>query len=226
MCCLWTENDSEKVLDDLASAFREAPRRFFTEHDLHSHLYNLVEKELESRHELFVESKDGYQVSLVHHEYPTPFRCDMSKTDFKLVGESDRSEKRNLFRRGHYDLVVLNPDFVGKFDAVVVSGKNYKLFCQEKEKIDVSPLLWVCEIVFGSHVEEGLPMNWIGIVTQDAKKIKESLKYKIGKANFAVNGSIMVFIGTKPDEKTERLESQIRKFNSENNFHIRVQTAI
>jgi hypothetical protein len=61
MCSLWTKNDSEKALDNLASAFREAPRRFFTEHDLHSHLYNLVEKELESRHELFVESKDGFR---------------------------------------------------------------------------------------------------------------------------------------------------------------------
>ena len=76
---------------------------------------------------------------------------------FKLVGESDRSEKSNLFRRGHFDLVVLNPDFVRKYDAVIVAGKNYKLFCKVKEEIDVSPILWVCEIVFGSHVEEGLP---------------------------------------------------------------------
>ena len=111
---MWTENDSEKVLERLASAFGETPRKFFTEHDLHSHLYNLGEKELESRHELFVESKDGFQVSLVHHEYPTPFRCDMSKKNFRLVEESDRTDKGRLFRRGHYDLVVLNPDFVNR----------------------------------------------------------------------------------------------------------------
>jgi protein-L-isoaspartate O-methyltransferase len=43
---LWTKKDSEEVLGRLASAFRKTPRRFFTEHDLHSHLYNLVEKEL------------------------------------------------------------------------------------------------------------------------------------------------------------------------------------
>lgn len=101
-----------------------------------------------------------------------------------------------------------------------------KLFCEEKKKINVSPLLWACEIVFGSHVEEDLPMNWIDIVTQDAKKIRESLKYKIGNAAFAVKGSIMVFIGIKPNEKTERLEGQIQKFNYDNDFHIRFQTAV
>ena len=96
---MWTENDSEKVVDGLASAFRETPRRFFTEHDLHSNLYNLVEKEL-GKDALFAESKDGFQVSLVHHEYPTPFRCDMSEEDFRLVEETDRTNKGGRFKRG------------------------------------------------------------------------------------------------------------------------------
>jgi hypothetical protein len=223
---LWNKTDSKKVLDRLASAFRETPRRFFTEHDLHSHLYNLVEKELESKDALFAESNDRFQVSLVHHEYPTPFRCDMSNKDFRLVEESDRTNYGGFFKRGHYDLVVLNPDFVRKFDTIVVAGKNYKRFCKEKDKIDVPPLLWICEIIFCSHVEEGLPKNMIKIVTQDAKKVIESLKYKLGKVNFAENGSTMVFIGIRPNEKTERLINQIREFNRKNDFNIRVQTAV
>jgi hypothetical protein len=104
--------------------------------------------------------------------------------------------------------------------------KTTKGFGIEKDKIDVPPLLWICEIIFCINVEEGLPKNMIKIVTQDAKKVIESLKYKLGKVNFAENGSTMVFIGIRPNEKTERLTNQIREFNLKNDFNIRVQTAV
>jgi hypothetical protein len=222
---LWGKSDSEKVLKQLASAFKKKPRRFFTEHDLHSHLYNLVEKELNRKGELFANSKDGLQVSLVHHEYPTPFRCDMSKKGFKIADETQRTQKHGLYRRGHYDLVVLNPDFINEFDAVVVAGKNYRRFCEEKGKIDVSPLQWACEIIFGAHVEDGLPINWEENVFQDAEKIIKSLSYKVGKANFAVNGSVMVFIGIEPNDRVKGLKERINRFSHEHDFPIDVQTA-
>jgi hypothetical protein len=221
---LWTENDSKKVLDKLASAFKEKPRRFFTEHDLHSHLYHLVEKELAMKGELFSKSKDGLEVGLVHHEYPTPFRCNMSGHDFKIATESERTKKGGLFKRGHYDLIVLNPYFIEKYDAVVVAGKNYRRFCKEKAKFDVSPIQWVCEMVFGAHVESGLLPHFIDIITQDAKKVIESLQYKVGKVNFATKGSVMVFFGT-PDKRIRQVEREIAQFNKENNFNIRVETA-
>jgi len=106
----WSENDTERVLSQLGLDFRETPRRFFTEHDLHSHLYHLVERELDARRELFYEAADGQRTSVLHHEYPTPFRCDMSKHGFRIVEENERTGNKGLYRRGHYDLVILNPD--------------------------------------------------------------------------------------------------------------------
>jgi hypothetical protein len=222
---LWTKEDSENVLNELAFAFKEKPRRFFTEHDLHSHLYNVVEQKLDRKGELFAESKDGFQVSLVHHEYPTPFRCDMSKKDFKIAGETERTKEGGLYRRGHYDLVVLNPKFINKFDAVIVAGKNYKRFCEEKEKFDVSPSQWACEIIFGAHVEDGIPINWEENVFQDTKKIIASLSYKVGKANFTISGSVVVFIGIEPNDRVREMEEKIRKFSLKYNFPIKIQTA-
>ena len=77
----------------------------------------------------------------------------MSKKDFRLVKKSDRTDnKGELFTRGYYDLVALNPNFVRKIDAIIVAGKNYKRFCNERDKINVPPLSWICEIVFGSDI--------------------------------------------------------------------------
>lgn len=222
----WSESDSERVLGKLRLAFKIAPRRFFTEHDLHSHLYQLVEKELDARGELFCEAADGQKTSVLHHEYPTPFRCDMSRHGFRMVNDNERTKKKGLYRRGHYDLVILNPDFVRQYDPVIVAAKNYEKFCIVRDKINVTPLLWVCEIVFGSHVEEGLPKNWVDIVFQDAKKVIETLNLKIGKGvNFARYGSVMVFIGIRPNEKTRKLEEEILQFSREKGFKIGFQTA-
>jgi hypothetical protein len=222
----WSESDSERVLSKLGTAFKETPRRFFTEHDLHSHLYQLVEKELDARGELFCEAADGQKTSILHHEYPTPFRCDMNRHGFRIVKDKERTKKEGLYRRGHYDLVVLNPDFVRQYDPVIVAAKNYEKFCLVRDKIEVTPLLWVCEIVFGSHVEEGLPKGWIDNVTQDSLKVIETLKFEGGNGiKFAKYGSVMVFIGTEPTLKTEELKEEILRFSRERNFPIRFQTA-
>jgi DNA repair photolyase len=93
--------------------------------------------------------------------------------------------------------------------------------------MEVTPLLWVCEIVFGAHTEDVLPANWADYVTQDAKKVIESLNYKLGKeTKFAQLGDVAVFIGSKPNEKTRRLEEEIAKFSNDNRFRIRFQTAV
>lgn len=95
----WSESDSERVLSELGLAFKKTPRRFFTEHDLHSYLYQLVEKELDAKRELFYEAADGQRTSVLHHQYPTPFRCDMSKHGFRIVKENERTEKKRALQK-------------------------------------------------------------------------------------------------------------------------------
>lgn len=155
------------------------------------------------------------------HAYPTPFRCDMNKYDFRVVSDRDRTPRGRLYRRGHYDLVVLNPDFVRSYDLVTVSGKNYEKFCSVGDEIDATPLLWVCEILFGAHVEDDLPKNWMKLVEQDSKKVIETLKYEVGTGvTFARSGSVLVFLGVT-SEKTKKLKEDIREFGLSKDFKIR-----
>jgi hypothetical protein len=223
---MWSECDAKEVLDKLELAFLETPHRFFTEHDLHSHLYHLVETRLANRGELFYSTADGEKVSLVHHEYPTPFRCDMSKHGFRIAGEGERTPKGGLFRRGHYDLVVLNPDFVVENDLVTVSGIIYEQFKSVKSKIKATPLSWACEILFGAHVNvPALPRNWIELVKQDANKIIATCKCKVGAGvTFLTSGDIVVFQGIKPNAKTKKLEKEIREFEIQSHSKIRFVT--
>ena len=223
---VWSENDSEDVLSKLESAFIQTPHRFFTEHDLHSHLYHLVETKLADRGELFCVTADGEKVSLVHHEYPTPFRCDMCKHGFKLAEESDRTPKGGLYKRGHYDLVVLNPDFVRKNSLAIVSGKQYSVFKSAKKKIDVTPLLWACEILFGAHAKiPALPNEWIDLVTQDAQKIIQTLRSEVGNGvKFLASGDVSVFLGIGSNEKTKKMKERIQEFEREKMFKIHFVT--
>jgi len=75
--------------------------------------------------------EDGHEHFLVHREYPTPFRCDMSDGKFVTRGEDERTAKDGKYRRGHYDIVVLDPDFVGRHAYEVVRAQNYQLWKQE-----------------------------------------------------------------------------------------------
>jgi hypothetical protein len=43
--------------------------------------------------------------------------------------------------------------------------------------------------------------------------------------NFAKYGSVQVFLGIRPNRKTEKLEAEIRQFSRARQFKIRFQTA-
>ena len=51
----------------------------------------------------------------------------MSKKNFRIVEEFERTGKGGLYRRGHYDLVVLNPDFIRKFVESEPADWEFKL---------------------------------------------------------------------------------------------------
>jgi hypothetical protein len=99
------------------------------------------------------------------------------------------------------------------------------MHCQNK--ITVSPLLWACEIIFGSHYGDKLPQNWQVYAIQDAKKVIETLSYKVGKdVKFLLHGSVIVFLGTTPNENTRLIEERLVDFVANKPLSIKVVTAI
>lgn len=76
---------------------------FYREHDLASRLYELIQGRLGH---ITVVDNSAQEHHLVHHEWPTPFKCDMRNRAFEIMTDD------SPYHRGHYDLVVLNPDFI------------------------------------------------------------------------------------------------------------------
>jgi hypothetical protein len=100
-------DDTIKALRD---AFTHTPTLFYTETDLVCWITADLNHRLgEAKH---AEDCNELPHRLVHTEYPTPFRCDIARGNFQVVGEDDRTPKNGRYRRGHLDIVVLNPAFV------------------------------------------------------------------------------------------------------------------
>jgi len=82
-----------RAKQQLIDRFYARPSDFFTESDLAAFFAHRVHVELE---------KLGIERSLVHLQYPTPFRCYMRTGAFLLKSEDDRSPKGKKYRRGAF----------------------------------------------------------------------------------------------------------------------------
>ena len=91
----------EDVIHELVAEFLQSPYAFFTEADAVARFHQLLDLSPSFRDK--IATRDGFVTGLVHREYPTFFRF------------ADREPTARLgppARRGHYDTVILNPDFI------------------------------------------------------------------------------------------------------------------
>lgn len=105
--------DIEKAIFELVSEFCQDPFRFFTEADAVARFHTILEQQNQFGN--IVGSMDEYKIPLIHQEFPTFFRFDDDNPVQKLDPPA---------RRCHYDLVVLNPDFIKKRTAVEATNRQ------------------------------------------------------------------------------------------------------
>lgn len=124
----------ERAISELARRFQESPLDFFTESDLHSWLYrSLLEiPELSRRYGM---AEASGETLLVHREYPTFFRFREGLPVEKTGPPASR---------GHYDLVVLNPEFVTTYPAEVVTNQSFSK--TEGKTWPMKPILAAIEV--------------------------------------------------------------------------------
>lgn len=110
----------QKAVKKTINKFREDPYYFFTESDIHSYFYHCL---YSSRFQLL---KKGRKLYLIHREYPTNFRYN--KKSMLTEGISHLSLEGKDGSRGHYDIAVINPDFVSKDESSIddIINKNVK----------------------------------------------------------------------------------------------------
>lgn len=204
------------IVKRLGEMFHTHPDYFFTEHDIHSLLCDIANEELQLCGVTPTETSDGHQVSLVHHEYPTPFRCDM---------EGDKFEKKSKppYKRGHYDLIILNPAFVKRNSLDVVCAKDFEKFEAAMRYVNTAPLTWVCEVIFFPRVKK-LPNYAIKIIEQDALKVKETLGHELSRnVRFSKLGSVLVFTSHTEEESAD-LERQVKELREKLKLEVILST--
>lgn len=185
-----SEVDSRQIIDavescisELCEVFEHTPTLFYTENDIVCYFYYLL------RHKLplpEIPDKEGRKHSLVHREYPTPFRCDMGNSRFELKGDDDRTTRGGKYQRGHFDIVLLNPDFIRQFPFVVIKAQDYELFKHAviEGKAAAKPVVrYGIEfmysrdaLVLGTRDEHQID-RFVEKVLQDANKLKASVGY-------------------------------------------------
>jgi len=149
----------------------------------------------------------------------------MSGYGFAPANEEKRTPKGGKYKRGHYDLVLLNPEFVSTNDLVVVMGKNFSAYKAVMGQIKTSPILWVCEVIYFPRIAR-IPENAIKIIEQDSLKVKETLGHRLEKGiPFCKSGSVLVFTGFTSDEDAP-LGENIQELEDELGLSITYTTAL
>ena len=108
------------VINRLAGLFRQDPTAFSGEAGLSHQLTTLL-----AEHATFTLDTANGPAPLVHQEYPTPFKCQMGDLRFEVLEDDAQA------RRGHYDLVVLNPWWVERVSPEAITNESFDLFRRE-----------------------------------------------------------------------------------------------
>jgi len=148
----------ETALHRLVESFWGEPYRFFTESDAVVALQSWVARRPGLAQA--VRTADGFETSLLHREYPTFFRFDK--------GEPDQ-RKGPPARRGHYDLVLIDPVYVRHHEAETVVNRDF----ENRGELSSPPLVAAVEFkLFAS----GLNPSQIDDVKEALGKLRLALQ--------------------------------------------------
>mgnify|MGYP001039080943 CR=1 FL=1 len=208
--------------NQVEGAFREYPCQFFTEHDIHSQLALFANRLLKKKVDLLAKTRDGFTVSRIHHEYPTPFRCHMKDAEFRLITEEEFREKKLenpgfRARRGYIDFVILNSEYISSNKLETVSGKRYRDFRESQNDRQNEVLDLAVEVVyfptFDKKLREGTMNRWVSSTIQDYQKLVALMKCRsLTNIPFCKESGMMFLSNTIHKTKLEeKLESLPRR---------------
>lgn len=182
----------EKCINSLGEKFLKWPYNFFTESDAHSYLYYYIfrsgSKTLKT---LYTTNDNIIETVLVHREYPTSFRFRKETMELSETGG-----------RGHYDLVILNPEFVARHSIDEVIAKKFKR-CKVDEK---DHLISAIEFKF---IVNPLSANIRNEIVKDFKKLSMALDMKQARSTY-----LIVFNRCRPEAS---FIEELKKLSKTNN---------
>lgn len=180
----------EAKIRTLINHFVRKPLNYFTESDILSYLYLAFyrDKTFSSQ---FPTANQNEKIILIHREYPTFFKYD------KKIPIVPRIESKS---RGHYDFVVLNPEFVKLYPLRVVTNKDYHLF---PNKFEYKPLIAAIEF---KYIIRKIDSNMLRNTEIDFQKLQSSIP-------FSYDRYVLIFNRASPIGKSVK---EIERMRSEN----------
>jgi hypothetical protein len=148
----------ETALHRLVESFWDEPYRFFTEADAVAALESWVAKRPELAQ--IQHTVDGFETSLLHREYPTFFRFDK---------DNPTQREGPPAKRGHYDLVLLDPAYVQGHKAETVINRDIG----DRGDLSSPPLLAAVEFKL---LARGWSPGQVRGLEQDLGKLKLALE--------------------------------------------------
>lgn len=126
----------ERIIND----FQQHPHYYFTEEDVRWRLLREIENTLAIDGSNQIPFCGGV-TSIIHTEYPTPFRCSMRERRFELLDLADTKGQR-----GHFDIALLNASSAAHCRFEVVRSQYYQGFLQFLPKLPLPFLDCVIEV--------------------------------------------------------------------------------
>jgi hypothetical protein len=108
------------AISRLTELFRQGPSGYDTAAELQGKLATLLADQ-----PALTAEETARSDPLILREYSTPFKCQMGDLRFEVLEDNARAE------RGHYDLVILNPWWVGRVSLQAANNNDVALFRQE-----------------------------------------------------------------------------------------------
>lgn len=108
-----TQYALECAINRLVNEFLREPYTFFTEADAVARFHQILDDSPILGRK--IRTRDNFEVGLVHREYPTFFRFSDKNPTARLGPPA---------HRGHYDTVILNPEFVAAHPAATVINRD------------------------------------------------------------------------------------------------------
>jgi len=194
------------LYNQIETTFRKHPYRFFTEHDIHSELALIATLLLKNKGNPYAKTREGLIVNRIHHEYPTPFRCHMKGSEFRVIEEDEfRAEKlknpKFRARRGWIDFVIFNSEYISSNKLSVISGKRYRDFQDSLKKKRCTALDLAVEVVYFPTFDKkphiGLMNRKVSSVIQDYKKLIALMEFTYpDNTPFCKEAAMMLFSNT------------------------------
>ncbi len=205
----------EKSIDELCTEFELNPTKFYTENDIVTRFRSILDDNLGV---IEVGDKDDNLHSIIHCEYPTPFRCSMKDNKFIKKTDNDRTGKGGKYRRGHYDFVIMNANFIKEHTYTEIKSQNYKLYKEVlKNMKSTSVIMYGFEFMFSrDKIKPSRGKNKDKAINNFVAKVKQDYdKLCAGKEQngFMECIKMMVFINGNLKDVDKKIEEKLLKFD-------------